>query len=345
MRTLTTILCLISAAAIFAGWKTGRSAVDEGTLLALNKKEDTVSLIDLASGTTRAKVKTGPNPNEVAVSPDGRIAAISDMGHGSQNPGWTMTFVDIDAAKVIKSVDLRPNGAPHGVTWLDKGRLIFTSHMTDSVCELNYEEGKVTRAIPTEQKGTHLVMLTPDQKKGFAVNAFSGTVTALDLTTEKIIKQIPSGDRAEGISISPDGRWVACGNVAADNVSIIDAAKHEVVHTIGNTPGPIRTFFTLDGKNLVVSCVNSGELVVIDSSNWKISRRIDLGDQKVKIQVPEGRPVPMNFAPLSSGNLLVVMVTSDAVAELDTKSWEITRLYKTGALPDGIAVSPHTKQS
>lgn len=311
-------------------------------LLALNKGEDTVSLINMNDGTTIKKLKTGPNPNEVATSPNEEWALISDMGAGQQRPGYTFTVVDLKKQEVARTVDLRPNGAPHGVVWLNDSKVIYTSHMTDSVCIFDFKTDKVVKAIPTEQKGTHLVLPSPDQKQAYAVNAFSNSVTVIDLVAEKVVKQISCEARAEGISLSPDGKWLACGNVGANTVSIIDTAKLEVVKTLTDTPGPIRTFFVNNGANLVVSCANSGELAVFKTSDWSLVKTIKLGEQKVKIEGKNNQIVPMNFCALPDGrHFLVVLVTSDAVAKVDGQTWEVTELYKTGQVPDGIDVA-HT---
>ena len=309
-------------------------------LLALNKGEDTVSLINMNDGTTIKKLKTGPNPNEVATSPNEEWALISDMGAGQQRPGYTFTVVDLKKKEVARTVDLRPNGAPHGVVWLNDSRVIYTSHMTDSVCIFDFKTDKVIKAIPTEQKGTHLVLPSPDQMRAYAVNAFSNTVTVIDLVEEKVIKQITCGNRAEGISLSPDGGLLACGNVGGDTVSIIDTAKLEVVKTLEDTPGPIRTFFVNEGANLVVSCANTGELAVFKTYDCSLATTIKLGEQKVKIEAQNNHIVPMNFCALPDGrHFLVVLVTSDAVAKVDAKTWEVTQLFKTGPVPDGIDVA------
>jgi hypothetical protein len=50
-------------------------------------------------------------------------------------------------------------------------------------------------------------------------------------------------------------------------------------------------------------------------------------------------PVPMNLYNLKNGNMMVVLVTSHAVAEVDTKKWKVARTFSSGPVPDGIAVS------
>ena len=46
------------------------------TLIVGNKGEDTVSFIDLATAKERARVATGKMPHEIAISPDGKQAAV-----------------------------------------------------------------------------------------------------------------------------------------------------------------------------------------------------------------------------------------------------------------------------
>ena len=61
----------------------------QGTLLVGNKGEDTVSFIDLASGGELARLPTGRMPHEIAISPDGKQAAVVAYG------GTTIDIFDI----------------------------------------------------------------------------------------------------------------------------------------------------------------------------------------------------------------------------------------------------------
>lgn len=311
-----------------------------GTVLVLNKAEDTIWLISSATGLAQAKLSTGPNPNEVAVSPDGSLAAISDMGGGGRPPGSTITLVDIPARKVAKTISIDPHRAPHGIVWLNSDRLVFTSHATDSLNELDVKTGSIIRSIPTGQKGTHLAVVTKDQSTAFAVNAVSGSVTVIDLKAGKAASQIPTGARAEGISLSPDDKLVACGNIGANSVSIIDAKAKKVVHTIEGVGGPIRTLFTRDGRHLAVSSITSGSLEIFSTADWSKTATIPLKDKPVAdAAYGQQWPVPMNLALGSDGSMYVVLVTSHAIAQIDTKTWKVTRTLQTGGLPDGLAIA------
>jgi len=309
------------------------------TLLVLNKGTDTVWLIDLKTS-EKKELKTGPNPNEVIVSPDQKTAAISEMGGNGRPAGKTITLIDLPTKTITRTIDITPHGAPHGIHWLSNDRLVFTSHVSDSINELDLKTGKIVRTLPTEQKGTHLVVFSPKNDRAYAVNAHSGSVTAFDFTSGKILKQITCGKGAEGISISADGKWVACGNVHAGDVSIIDTTKLEVVHTIPGVSLPIRTIFTKDGKHLAISSVGTGALEIYDAKSWKKVTSVDLKQKPMAKPEYQGQyPAPMNLWQTKNGRIYVVLVTSHAVAEIDAQTWKVVKTYDTGDLPDGLSVS------
>lgn len=310
------------------------------TLLVLNKADDTVWIREMTPNAKPTSLKTGPNPNEVAVSPDGKFAAISDMGANGRPPGETMTIVNLQKKEIEKTINLKPNHVPHGVVWLSNKKIAFTSHATDTVNELDLESGTITRSLKTEQKGTHLVVFTKDQKRAFTVNAGSGTVTAFDYANGKILAQITCGDRAEGISISPDDKWIACGNVGANSISMINASTLKVEKTIENVGGPIRTIFSQDSKHVIASSVTSGTLEVFDTKSFAKTATVELKQKPVaNEQYGNQWPIPMNLWRMKNGNILTVLVTSHAVAEIDPKTWKVMRTFDTGGLPDGMTVS------
>ena len=71
-----------------------------GTLLIGNKGENTVSFVDLATGRELGRAATGPMPHEIAVSPDGRQAAVVAYG------GRTIDIFDVAHAR--EAADHRP---------------------------------------------------------------------------------------------------------------------------------------------------------------------------------------------------------------------------------------------
>ena len=80
-----------------------------GALFVAGKFGNTLSRVDLASGTQTAQVKTCANPHELAVSPDGVHVALACYG------GTSVDIFRTDDLARVASIDLGTKAAPHGI--------------------------------------------------------------------------------------------------------------------------------------------------------------------------------------------------------------------------------------
>lgn len=81
-----------------------------GRLIATNKRDQSVSVLDLASGKELARLKTKRNVlHGVVISPDDRYAFVSVEGIGSE-PG-TVEIIDLTALKTVATVDVGQEAA------------------------------------------------------------------------------------------------------------------------------------------------------------------------------------------------------------------------------------------
>jgi DNA-binding beta-propeller fold protein YncE len=79
-------------------------------LIATNKRDQSVSIFDLATGKERTRIKTKRKVlHGAVVSPDNHYAFISVEGIGSE-PG-TVEIIDLEAMKTVATVDVAPEAA------------------------------------------------------------------------------------------------------------------------------------------------------------------------------------------------------------------------------------------
>lgn len=79
-------------------------------LITTNKRDQSVSVIDLSTGKELARLKTKRKVlHGVVVTPDDRYAFVSVEGVGSE-PG-TVEVIDLDALKIVGAVDVAPEAA------------------------------------------------------------------------------------------------------------------------------------------------------------------------------------------------------------------------------------------
>ncbi|MEK9136515.1 MAG: cytochrome D1 domain-containing protein [Bacteroidota bacterium] len=318
-----------------------------GTLIVLNKSDNTAMLIDRASGAARAMVPTGKVPHEVAVSPDGNWAVVSNYG-SREVPGNTLTVIDIRKGSKRKGIDLGEYHRPHGLAWLKEGsRLLVTVESEKSLLVVDVDSGKVVKAIRTDQDVSHMVVGTADDRRAFVANIGSGSVTVIDLERDSVIKSIPTGAGAEGIALSPDGKELWVTNRDGNNVSVIDTKTLAVVDSLHSESFPIRVKFTPEGEYALVSNARSGNVTVFDVKQRKEIKKISFeveavseaqqrlfGDRFNKSPIPIGIVIPPD------GKLAYVANSNaDVIAVVDLSMWKVTGWIKVGREPDGLGFS------
>ena len=326
-------LARISAAALLFACAFVAHAASPGTLLVLNKSDNTVSLVDLASKKSVATIPTGSGPHEVVVSADGRTAVVCN--YGSQlSPGSTLTVIDIPARKASRTIDLQQYRRPHGIAWLRGNEVAVTTEGSKTLLIVDVAAGKITTAIETEQNGSHMVALAPAHDRAFVANIGSGSVSVIDLKTKQRVANIPSGVGTEGIDVSPDQREVWATNRGGNTVSIIDVASSKIVATVASKSFPIRAKFTDDGKHVLVSNAQSGDVAVFDAA----SRR-----EVQRIKMPSDASVPVGILVVPTlSRAFVANTNADTVTVIDLKTWQIVDRLTAGKEPDGLGYSPLT---
>ncbi len=295
-------------------------------LLVLNKEDATLSILDAASGKLLGSVPTGAGPHEVVVSDDGRTAYVSNYGTGPA-PGNTISVIDIDARKEVRRVDVAPLARPHGL-WFTNGKLYFTAETNRRVVRYDPASNNIEWQFETGQNGTHMLLVTKDAKTIFASNIGSDSVSAIQQANDGTWTQtlIPVGKGPEGIDVSPDGRHIWSAHSRDGGVSVIDVASKKVLHTIDiGTKRSNRIKLTPDGKFALVSDLDAGEVIVLDTTARKELKRLPLG------RMVEGILIPDN------SRAFVAVNGENYVAEIDLKTWEVKRKMPAGKGPDGLA--------
>ncbi|HEX8389132.1 MAG TPA: beta-propeller fold lactonase family protein [Sphingomonas sp.] len=299
------------------------------TLLVGNKGEDSLSLVDLASGREMRRVGTGKAPHEIALSRDGRLAAVVNYG------GRTIELFELPGGTKVRTIDLGADARPHGLVWLADGRLVATAEGRDALMlvDLSAVEPEVV-AIPTGAKGSHMVAVSPDGGRAYVANMGSGTVGVFDLRTRAKLRDFAAGKQPEGIALSPDGRRLWVADRSGDALRAFDTARFAQVAEAPTGKTPIRVALTPDGRHVVTSDFGAGTISVFDAATAKPLRTIAVGR-------PGFDQVTILFS--GDGKRLYVAETGiDRVAEVDFVAGRVLGRLPAGKNGDGLAISPVT---
>jgi YVTN family beta-propeller protein len=329
MKRFAGVVLFVVVAAVIVARSQSRTS-PTARLLVLNKEDATLVIIDPESGAVAGSVDVGQGPHELVTSGDGKFAFASNYGTGPA-PGHTISMIDLAAKKEVRRIDVAPLARPHGLAFAG-GKLYFTAEADKKIARYDPATDKVDWQFETGQNATHMVLPAKDARTFFTSNIASDSVSVIqqapDLSWTQTV--VPVGKGPEGLDLSPDGRELWSAHSGDGGVSIIDVATKKVTQTIkAGTKRSNRIKLTPDGKLALISDLDAGELVVLDTLTRKEIKRLALG------KMPEGILIP------PGGTRAFVAVNGDNhVAVVDLATLRVTRKIPTGVGPDGMAWVP-----
>jgi YVTN family beta-propeller protein len=296
-------------------------------LLVLNKADKALAIVDPASGKVVARVSVGEGPHEVTASTDGKFAFVGN--YGQQTPGNTISVIDLASQKELRRVDLGPLQRPHGM-FFAAGKVYFTCETNRLIGRYDPVANQIDWLFGTGQATTHMVITNPDASRIFTSNIGSDTVSVIERVagpagwTETVI---PVGKGPEGIDWSPDGKEIWSASGGDGGVSIIDVDTKKVTHTLSvGSKRTNRLKFTPNGKLVLLSDRDGGQLIVLDRATKKERARIAMGRNPEGIQMEPG-----------GARAYVAQEGANDVAIVDLKTLTVSGHIATGNGPDGMA--------
>jgi YVTN family beta-propeller protein len=233
-----------------------------------DKSADGIGVLDVRARKLTGKLNAGSDPEEFALSKDGRQIYISNedtktasvisialgkVQHiipvGQEPEGVTTTpdgkqfYVTCEAGGDIYVVDahsysaathFKVNGRPRSVAFLSAGGIGFIP--SESAGELNIIDSvnaKVLKTITLPAGSRPMrVKLSPDEKRLYVSNGRAGTVSVFDSHSYELLDTIKVGARPWGIGISPDGKFLFAANGPSNDVSVVDLKTNKEVSRV-----------------------------------------------------------------------------------------------------------------
>lgn len=309
-------------------------------LLVISKTDHTLQMRDAVGFALLRTAALGPDPHEIAVSPDGRTAYVSNPGYGAFH---RIDVIDLETGQAKSPIDTTPLLGPHGLAFA-QDRLWFTAQGSKAIAHLDPETRVIDWTVGTGQDITHLLHVSADGQHAYASNSGSGTISLFarqqvpptlpptgvlpvgaQPRVDWVHTVVPTGPGTEGMDVSPDERelWTAGPD---GTLYVIDiAAKRVVAELASDLDGAHRLAFTPDGRQVMVVSVKTGALVVFDAATRKPIKRMQTG---------RGAGIYMD----GTGRRAFVSCTPDGfVAVIDLATLKETARIEV-ARPDGVAL-------
>lgn len=304
----------------------------QGIVGVVNKADGTASLIDIKSKQIRT-VKVGRLPHEIVIGKD--HAFVSNYGSAhirssdlSNQPGNTISVIPLSDSQPTSEIDLGPaRCAPHGLAVSKDGRRLYvTCEGRHEIAVVDVTAARISHFIPTNQSGSHLIVISSDEARAYVSNFWHGTVSVIDLKARGLIEQIRTGRGSEGIGLTADDRFVFVTRVEDNELVKLDTQTLKVVQRKALPQGssPIRVTPGRAGE-VLVNNVGAGTLSILSDRDLSVIREVKVGRQ------------PIGLAASTARLAFVANMKDNNLMAIDTTTGLVESVYPTGAAPDGIA--------
>jgi YVTN family beta-propeller protein len=248
--------------------------VDEESLPPADKKADGIGVFDIKTGTLLRVMPGGSDPEQLAVSLDGRwlFVANEDVGQTS--------VIESSDGKVVATIPV--GGEPEGVDMRPDGKVVYVTSEEDSeVFVIDAVQPKlITKfAVGPRPRSTGFL---PDSSRAYVGSENGSSVAVVDAMTHKVIETIPlSGQmvRPMGVITSSDGRHVFISTGRGKSVVTIDAASNKPIGVVEVGERPWGIAVSADGRTVFTANGPSNDVSFVDVASGTVTARVTVGDR------------------------------------------------------------------
>ncbi len=207
-------------ATIEAGLKPSRLALqNDGKSLwvgndAASEAESGVTVIDTTTLKVAARIKTGPGHHEVILTPNDRIAFVTNKESG--------TLSAIDVRTLNRTKDIKVGAVPVSITFSPLSQAVYVGSESDGSISAIGVANLEPLAKLTSAPGLRTFRVSPDGRYGFAVSQTSNSAYIFDLSTHRLAHTVPVGPKPDQIIFTQQFAYVRAA--ASEFVTMINLA-------------------------------------------------------------------------------------------------------------------------
>lgn len=248
--------------------------VDESKLPPADKRFDGIGVIDVREGKLLRTLPSGSDPEQFAITRDGKRMFISNEDAGM------VTVLDIAGGKVISTIKV--GGEPEGVDLTPDGRFVYvTSEEDGNVAVIDTEKLVVAKTIAVGPRPRSTGFL-PDGSRAYVSAENDGSVYLIDNVKHALFKRLPlsgKGAKPMGIDTTPDGKFVFVTTGRGRTLVILDAATNTEVGAVDVGDRPWGLAVSPDGRTVFTANGPSNDVSFVDVERRAVIARVPTGDR------------------------------------------------------------------
>src|SRR6266542_5838280 len=255
-----------------------------------DKRADGLGVIDPVAGKLIDRWHVGSDPEQFAISKDGKFAFIANEDDASAS------IVDLNSGQSRGKIKVSEEPEGVGVN-PSNGEVYVTCEEKGEAFVIDPDQQRVIAKIDTGGRPRSVAFL-PDGSRAYVACENGGYVAEIDAKSHNLLSkiQLPTGSLPMGTAISTDGKELYVSTGRGNAVAIIDTQKNEVPRSpllsargegegeesivamipVGNRVWGIA--LEPSGSKLYTANGASNDVSVVDVKSRKELRRIKVGD-------------------------------------------------------------------
>lgn len=242
--------------------------VDEKTLPPPDKAADGIGVVDLATLKLVRVLRGVSDPEQIAISRDGKLIAVSSEDTGS------VVLQEAVSGRVIASVPV--GSEPEGLAMSPSGRELWVAlEGDDSVARVDLRAHTLTAKVQVGARARN-VLLGEGGKSLFVANESAGTLSLLEAATGKVrATSTPDGGaRPMGLLLSHDGRELYVSTGRDGRLLALDPHTLKTLRSVSVGGRPWGIALSPDGALLFAAAGPANEVVAVRTASFEVAGRV-----------------------------------------------------------------------
>jgi YVTN family beta-propeller protein len=274
------VVALAGVLALSGFWASTAQASDSLAYVA-NEGAGTITSVDLTTGTLGTPISVGPQPEAIAITPNGSTAYVAD--HGSSK------IVPVNLPTGTAGTPIALHDPPTSIAITPDGTTAYVISDNGTVCPIPLATGNVG-TCKYLASNSDAIAIAPSGSVGYVTNVADATISPLTLPDAGLGKAIDlTSPTPDAIAITPDGSTAYVASNLDGTITPIDLATRVAGTAITAGTQPSGIAITPDGLTAYVTDYGSSSLTPITLATGTAGTPLSLGFQPSAIAlVPVG---------------------------------------------------------
>ncbi len=237
-----------------------------------NFKDNTVSVIDTATGAVVATVPVVAGPHGMGVTADGRRVYVSGDNSSS------LSVIDTATDRVIHTIEV--GRTPHGVAMTPDGKTLLVAVYGDNrIAFVDLATNRVDTVVPVPSP--HTIAIRPDGEVAYVASQEPGNfaLVVVDLSSRSVVRSVALQKPPRDPEFGYNGKALYFTMAGVNAIQVLDPATDRIVAEVPTGASPHLAKFYRGAAVGSTVVQGPGELQLFDPATNRQVRSVAVGKQ------------------------------------------------------------------